>query len=55
MVLQRGILYFHFVQPFSFKTSPRFLFDLKSLNLVTVLMAQENAWMIFLNVFSVEW
>lgn len=33
-----------------------FLFDLnKSLNLDTVLMAQENVWMIFSNVFSVEW
>ena len=53
---QRGILSFHFVQPFSFKTLPRFIFDLnKSLNLVTVLMAQENVWMIFSNVFSVEW
>lgn len=53
---QRGILSFHFVQPFSLKTSPRFIFDLnKSLNFVTVLMAQENAWMIFSNVFSVEW
>lgn len=53
---QRSILSFHFVQPFSLKTSPRFIFDLnKSLNLVTVLMAQENAWMIFSNVFSVEW
>ena len=53
---QRSILSFHFVQPFSLKTPPRFIFDLnKSLNLVTVLMAQENAWMIFSNVFSVEW